>query len=91
MKGIKQGCAKNLSSKLLNSHNLFGRTFGLLYLFLVIFQTRKLIVLVIFFMLLLHGFRSQESSPVKITVDSNNFSKLTSGLHVQSSALFNIK
>lgn len=33
---------------------LFGRTFGLLYLFLVIFQTRKLIVLVIFFMLLLH-------------------------------------
>ena len=44
----------NLSSILLNSHNLFGRTFGLLYLFLVIFQTRKLIVLVIFFMLLLH-------------------------------------
>ena len=44
----------NLSSKLLNSHNLFGRIFGLLYLFLVIFQTRKLIVSFILFMLLLH-------------------------------------
>ena len=32
---------KNLSSNLLNSHNLFGRTFGLLYLFLVIFSNKK--------------------------------------------------
>ena len=82
---------KNFSSKLLNSHNLFGRTFGLLYLLLVIFQTRKLIVLVIFFTPLFHcrsgglkanGFWSQESSCVKIPVESNNFSKVGTLLHL---------
>ena len=69
---------KNLSSKLLNSHNLFGRTFGLFYLFLVIFQTRKLIVLVIFFMLLLH-YRSGGLKAMALGVRSHRLLNINNG------------